>query len=379
MIKHIKTGLIAATILMLWGCQSHAQSLKEVTKTYKVTTKEACEKKDGYWYKGKCWANFKEFDEGISKENIDAEVEKQLNMVKDYGLTLNGKAHDIGFFFPEIDTESNEIIIITTFKEGTEERTLLQIAPLSKREKKSFQAEAMLFKGNLLEMDEADQAKIPSLIMAAGMAQVKNVGDDEEKFSINGTLEPMNGGKSLTYKMTAGEALAGMGDTTLEIKGDKVYLNGTLGTKTYKQFKELIANHPEVKTIVLQDVPGSINDAVNMHTGRIVREAGLTTLVLADSKISSGGVDLFCAGKERIITKGAQLGIHSWGGDGISADDLSKDHPAHQYQIAYFTMCLGKDGPDFYFRTLEAAPAGEMHWMDLPEIEKWEIATQIIK
>ena len=145
--------------------------------------------------------------------------------------------------------------------------------------------------------------------------------------------------------------------------------------------KEAIANHPNAKTVVLGEISGSVNDLVNMHTGRILREAGLATKVLKDSEIASGGVDLFCAGKERIVEKGAKLGIHSWCCvDDLTAIELPKDHPAHQYQVAFFTMCMGeKTGPDFYFHTLEAAPFDDVHWMSDEEIKKWGVSTKFIE
>ena len=135
-------------------------------------------------------------------------------------------------------------------------------------------------------------------------------------------------------------------------------------------------NHKNVKTIVLTQVDGSINDAVNMHTGRILREAGLNTKVLEDSDIASGGVDLFCAGKKRFIAKGAKLGVHSWSGDNINADELPKNHPAHQYQLAYFTQMLGKKrGTDFYFYTLTSAPPESIHYMSEEELKNWKLKT----
>lgn len=358
------------------SCQSVNSS---INSTIHVNSYEKCEKKDGYWYKGKCWAHFKEFDDGITKADIDTEVAQQLKEANAFGLTLDGQKHAIDFFFLESDPSVDEMLTVTIFKDKEGDKTLLQTASLKAAEKKSFETQAILFKGNLIEFSDEDQSKIQSYIIATGTAQVRVTNREEATFSTLGTLNGTSDGKEISLEMTGGEVLMGMGDTTLEIRGSEVYLNGTLGTKTYKQFKDLIRHHPEVNTIVLQNVPGSINDAVNMHTGRIIREAGLTTKVLADSNISSGGVDLFCAGKKRIVTKGAQLGIHSWGGEGISAHTLSKDHPAHQYQITYFTMCLGPEkGPDFYFRTLEAAPAEGMHYMSDEEIKNWTVATQFI-
>lgn len=103
-----------------------------------------------------------------------------------------------------------------------------------------------------------------------------------------------------------------MGDSKLKIIGDEAFLSGDLGTKAYAQIKDLIENHPNVKTLVLTSISGSVNDAVNMHTGRLVHEAKLNTKVLANSDIASSAVDLFCAGENRIVEKGAKIGIHSW-------------------------------------------------------------------
>lgn len=244
-------------------------------------------------------------------------------------------------------------------------------------DKDKFSANAIIFDIDYMTFSGIDPSKH---VIAKGDVTMKSTGEgDDQIFIATGDLQLEKKKESLSLKMNAGTMLMGIGNTKLEIKNNEVYLNGTLGTLSYKQFKELIKDHPEVTTIVLQKVPGSINDAVNMHTGRIIREAGLNTKVLSDSEISSGGVDLFSAGNARIFTKGAQVGIHSWGGGGFSAHQLPKNHPAHQYQIAYFTMCLGEEkGQDFYFRTLEAAPANSMYWMTKEEIEKWHLATQII-
>ena len=353
-----------------------AQSLKQLLKTKKANSLKKCERKKGYWYKEKCWANFTEFDTNITKANIDSVVTEQMNAAKNYGLTIGNDIKAVTFFMPE--RNKKQMFAITVFKENNQQYTLLQMGDFD--EKKENLLQAILIEGHIMDFGE-NQEEMQKAVRASGTSQAKMyVTDNNKKFTSQGRLKYINTEKTVPFKLIAGEELVGMGDTTLKVKGEEVFLNGTLGTKAYKQFKDLIKEHPEVNTVVLQNVPGSVNDEVNMHTGRLIREAGLNTKVLADSEISSGGVDLFCAGKERIVTKGAKLGIHSWGGNGISANDLPKDHPAHQYQLTYFTMCLGIDkGPDFYFLTLESAPADDMYWMKDQEIKNWTVATKFIE
>ena len=73
-----------------------------------------------------------------------------------------------------------------------------------------------------------------------------------------------------------------------------------------------------------------MNDDVKVHTGRLIREAGLTTSIGLGGEAYSGGVDLM----------------------------------------------LGPKGRGFYFFTLRAAPAQGMHTMSREEIEGWGVATE---
>ncbi len=102
-----------------------------------------------------------------------------------------------------------------------------------------------------------------------------------------------------SVRLVFNESLLEGGSSTVKVVDNKALINGTLGTNTYIQITDLTQNHPEVKTLVLQQIDGSINDAINMHTGRLVRNAQLTTLIPADGDVYSGGVDLFAAGFER--------------------------------------------------------------------------------
>jgi len=172
------------------------------------------------------------------------------------------------------------------------------------------------------------------------------------------------------------QSLINGGSSEIQIEGDKAYLNGDLGVRTYNQIFTLITEHPEVNTIVEVNVSGSVHDDINMQTGRLIRQAGLNTYVPGNGDIASGGVDLFCAGVNRTIEKGAKLGVHSWGGGGIQAADLPEDSPLHEAQIAYFSEMLGSPlGKDFYFYTINAAPAAEVHYMSPEEITRWQLGT----
>ncbi|MCF6306955.1 MAG: hypothetical protein L3J09_03265 [Flavobacteriaceae bacterium] len=99
--------------------------------------------------------------------------------------------------------------------------------------------------------------------------------------------------------------------------------------------------------------------------------------MLSTSDIASGGVDLFCAGKKRIM----EIGIHSWCCvNDLTAQELPKDYPVHKYQLEYFIMALDAEkGPDFYFRTSEAAPFDNVHYMSDEKIKEWKLATEFIK
>jgi hypothetical protein len=193
-------------------------------------------------------------------------------------------------------------------------------------------------------------------------------------------------GESLPCTIKVTESQIGGGNSEFYIDGHEALLNGALGTRTYNQVIDLLTNHPEVDTIVEVNVPGSINDEVNMKTGRLIREHGLFTKVPPNGHIASGGVDLFCAGIVRTIGKGARVGVHSWeGDDGKAAADYPDADPAHNDQISYFNTMLGTpQGRDFYFYTITAAKADnkpdytptDMHYMTVEEIAKWKLETK---
>jgi len=199
------------------------------------------------------------------------------------------------------------------------------------------------------------------------------VNAEGENFVYNGTVKETATQGLFNVRLVINESFFEAGSSTITVEGSNAMVNGTLGTKTYIQMNELIQNNPEVTTLVLQQIDGSINDAINMHTGRLVRNAQLTTLIPADGDVNSGGVDLFAAGLKREYTAGGKVGVHSWCCvDGKSAHLLPQDHSAHGAQLTYFREVLGKNlGPEFYFFTLNSATFDNIHVMNSVELTKY--------
>lgn len=199
---------------------------------------------------------------------------------------------------------------------------------------------------------------------------------DGGNFIYEGTVENAVTQGLFSVRLVINESFFGAGNSTLNIVDNTAILNGTLGTKTYIQIDELTKNNSNVDTLILQAIDGSINDDINMHTGRLIRQAKLTTVVPANGDINSGGVDLFAAGFKREYNKGGKVGVHSWCCvSGKSAHLLNKDDEAHGAQLTYFREILGKElGPEFYYFTINAAPASSIYIMTPAELIKYLIS-----
>lgn len=156
---------------------------------------------------------------------------------------------------------------------------------------------------------------------------------------------------------------------------DRIVANGTIDATTLPAFLKITMEHPDVTLLELRNIAGSIDDDANLVFSRYVRRAGFDTLVPSGGMVASGGTDLFLAGNERILEEGACVGVHSWGADGgVVAAELPRDAADHLPYLAYFEE-LGAD-PDFYWFTLEAAPAEDMHWMSANETRRFAMTTE---
>ena len=162
--------------------------------------------------------------------------------------------------------------------------------------------------------------------------------------------------------------------TQTAVDGNRLYLMGELNSQTPDKVKAVIKDNPQVDTIVLTAMPGSLDDESTFPLARWLRERNLNTHLLSDSVIASGAVDLYLAGVNRTMEEGAQLGVHSWSDGSNEATDFPRDRKEHRFNADYIDAMLGSE--DFYWFTIEAAPADGLHWMDKTEIDHFGLLTE---
>jgi len=84
----------------------------------------------------------------------------------------------------------------------------------------------------------------------------------------------------------------------------------------------------------------------------------------------------------KVITRtreiGSKIGVHSWAdGNNQEATDFSVGHANHQPYINYYQE-MGfspTDAAAFYYFTINAAKAQDIHWMTDTEIEQYKLLT----
>ncbi len=158
-----------------------------------------------------------------------------------------------------------------------------------------------------------------------------------------------------------------------QLKKDTLYMKGVIYSNTLVDIKEILDKNPEVTTLVMEEVAGSIDDEVNLVASQEIRKRNINTYLPKDGTVASGGTDMFLAGKERAVHSTAKLGVHSWsGGDKVALDYPREDEAHKKYLDYYIDMQIPTD---FYWYTLEAAPADDIHWMTVDEIKKYHVTT----
>lgn len=238
---------------------------------------------------------------------------------------------------------------------------------VSKEEIKNFNIESAFF----ISDDQIEQEVATIFSEYGDDKEVIVLADISKKIRKQLSSLDIDGNGELTKQEATQLTKANSSEAQFIVKGDVAYMNGTICTTTPAKVLELLFQHPEVKTIEMQIVPGSINDVANLRASLYVHRFGLNTRVTKNSLIASGGTDFFLAGKKREVEEGATIGVHSWGGGPTAATKLPKDHEAHQKYLDYYRQV---DIPEsFYWYTLQAAPADDIHNMTSQEIKQYNV------
>lgn len=169
-------------------------------------------------------------------------------------------------------------------------------------------------------------------------------------------------------------SIDGMKPLRFIVEGKTATVDGVICDGTPETFNQMLAKYPEINRLYLRDIEGSIDDVANLDLGRSIRKNGLTTVVDSGSHITSGGVDLYLSGKKRRWSEGAKIGVHAWSDGEKDGSEYPKSATEHEQYLSYY-----KDmgiSSDFYWFTLNAASAENMHYMTEQEIKKYGFVTE---
>ncbi len=160
--------------------------------------------------------------------------------------------------------------------------------------------------------------------------------------------------------------------------GVTVEMNGDIKRSTLKHFNKLESSFPNINRINIKECGGSLDDETNLEMSKKVHKKGIHIHLMDNGLIASGGVDFFVAGTKRTKGKNCKIGVHAWAGDKDVATDYPVGHAFHLQYINYYVSVgfTQKEAEDFYYFTINSAPANSIHWMTDEEISKYKLITE---
>lgn len=168
-------------------------------------------------------------------------------------------------------------------------------------------------------------------------------------------------------------------DAQFTVIGTEMTIEGRIKTNSSTLFNSVLAANAGVTTVIMENVPGTLDTDASFAIGRAIRSNGLATVVPAGGFIASGGTDIFLAGVTRTIsgpntTKLAGLiAVHSWEAGFTRGSDLSISNPLHQPFLTYYSDMGIPDS--FYWFAINAAAPDTFHVMTAAEISQHGVVT----
>lgn len=154
-------------------------------------------------------------------------------------------------------------------------------------------------------------------------------------------------------------------------------LVGVTDADSLNQFARMMATYPDIDQLNFVDAPGTSDDVTNLKLGRIIRASGLATHIPANGSARSGAVDLFLAGVQRTMDKGARFAVHCWSDSlGRSPHDFSPHAPVNQIYLDYYMdMGMSHDQAHQFYDMTNSVPHEGAFWFGPEQMQVWLEAT----
>ena len=157
------------------------------------------------------------------------------------------------------------------------------------------------------------------------------------------------------------------------VDGRTVALLGETDSRSPAHFARLLRDYPGLARLEMVECPGTLDDRANLELGRMIRRAGLATVVPANGSVRSGAVELFLAGVERRIDNGAEFAVHSWRDEyGREASDFSIEAPQNRTYLDYYReMGMDERQARAFYAMTNSVPHHRARWLRAGEMREW--------
>jgi hypothetical protein len=178
---------------------------------------------------------------------------------------------------------------------------------------------------------------------------------------------------------------------TFTVDGDRIIVRGTLGPTTPERLQAALEDNPDARTLVMTNVPGTVDAVQSDQAARTIRRANLGTCVPDNGFISSGAVEFFLGGSVRQIAPSNQgVVVHGWiteqclptgvcpetpDAEGcIRGAELPMDDPMHEPFLDVYRD-LGLPTELYFWIFDQATSFCEPHYMTPADLETFSFET----
>lgn len=151
---------------------------------------------------------------------------------------------------------------------------------------------------------------------------------------------------------------------------DRVEMLGQADSYSPAEFRQLLADWPNIRALHFIDCGGTVDDNANLELARLIRSAGITTHVPARGSVRSGGVELFLAGVKRTAEPGAEFIVHSWRDNfGREAADYAASDQIHAPYLDYYReVGMAPESAQAFYALTNSVPHDSMRRLSLAEL-----------